>query len=75
MAVNHQVERSAIKERAGMLDLLGIGTLQHPQISVVSHVFGGLAIAQTRAKKAHQLAIIMFHNGTWRLPAGQYALH
>ncbi|MNC61173.1 hypothetical protein D3C75_1111000 [compost metagenome] len=52
-----------------MLDALGVGALQYPQVCIVGNVFRRLATAKACGKEAHQFTIIMFHDGTWRHPA------
>ncbi len=64
VAVDHQIERGAVKEGTRVLDALGVGAFQHPQVGIVRHIFGGLTIAQARGKEAHQFAIVMFHDVT-----------
>ncbi|MNP45551.1 hypothetical protein D3C76_1394820 [compost metagenome] len=64
VTVDHQVERRAVEEGARVLDTLRIGTLQHPQVGIVGNVLRRLAAAKTRGKKAHQFAIVVFHDVT-----------
>ena len=64
VAVDNQVERGAVEESTRVLDALGVGALQHSQVGIMRHVFGGLTTAQARRKKTHQFAIVMFHDVT-----------
>lgn len=65
--VDHQIHGRAIKECTRMLDPLTLRAFQHPDIGIVGHVFGRLAIAKPGRQETHQFAIVMFHDGTWRL--------
>jgi hypothetical protein len=71
MAVDHQVQRGAVQERARLFDGGVAGTFQHPDISVMHHILGHLTVAQLGVEETHQLAIVVFQHDS---PAGGAAL-
>ncbi|MCY1453313.1 hypothetical protein D9M71_702950 [compost metagenome] len=62
MIVDDQVQGRAIEEGPGLLDRCIAGTLQDPQISVMHHIFGDLAVAELGVEETHQLSIVVFQH-------------
>src|SRR5450830_22527 len=58
--IDHQVYRGPIEKRPWLPDRSLARTFEHPQVSVVHHVFGRLAIAQPGIEETHQLAVVAF---------------
>ncbi|PAV68929.1 hypothetical protein WR25_01472 [Diploscapter pachys] len=67
MMIDHQVHCRAVKKRTRMFDPFAFRALQHSDVGVMGDIFGRLAIAKPGGQKTHQLAIVVFHDGTCRL--------